>query len=91
MKNRSKVAAQLDKLQHGQRQEAAQQRREEKKRAEKEKMLQESDPEKTRKWEVCPSCYTTVSEITVKPPDKGHSGDDINSYALSLVEKLSTF
>ncbi|KAH9423963.1 Coiled-coil domain-containing protein 47 [Dermatophagoides pteronyssinus] len=36
---------------HQQRQEAAQMKREEKRRAEKEKMLQEMDPEKQRKWE----------------------------------------
>lgn len=33
--------------------QAAQQRKEDKKKAEKEKMLNEPDPEKTRKWEVC--------------------------------------
>ena len=32
---------------------AAQQRKEDKKKAEKVKMLNEPDPEKTRKWEVC--------------------------------------
>ena len=29
--------------------------------------------------------------ITVKPPNKGHVGDNINSHALSLVERLSSF
>lgn len=49
------VSATLDKLQHTQRQEAAQQRREEKIRARKEKnmLLSESDPDKARKMEVC--------------------------------------
>lgn len=46
------MAQSLDKLQHSQRQEAAKQRREEKKKLEKEKMMNETDPEKTRKWEV---------------------------------------
>ena len=27
---------------------------------------------------------------TVKPPNKGHIGDNINSHALSLVERLSS-
>ena len=48
-----RFAQSKEKLQHQQRQEAAQQRKEEKKKAEKEKMLLETDPEKTRKWEVC--------------------------------------
>lgn len=54
MKNRISVSASLDKLQHAQRQEAAQQRKEEKIRAQKEKtmLLSESDPEKARKLEV---------------------------------------
>ena len=38
---------------HSQLQEAAQLRREEKRRQEKERMMNEEDPEKTRKWEVC--------------------------------------
>ena len=44
----------LDKLQHTQRQEAAQQRKEEKIRAQKEKAMQlsETDPDKARKLEV---------------------------------------
>eukprot|EP00731_Ephydatia_muelleri_P005606 Em0002g1782a len=50
-KGRLKVTQSLEKLQHSQRQEAAQQRKEDKKKAEKEKMLNEPDPEKTRKWE----------------------------------------
>ena len=52
IKNRTRVAQSLDKLQHSQRQEAAKQRREEKKKLEKERMMNETDPEKTRKWEV---------------------------------------
>lgn len=54
VRNRTQVSAELDKLQHTQRQEAAQQRREEKVRARKEKtmLLSESDPEKARKLEV---------------------------------------
>eukprot|EP00731_Ephydatia_muelleri_P008529 Em0004g867a len=47
-KGRLKVTQNLEKLQHSQRQE---QRKEDKKKAEKVKMLNESDPEKTRKWE----------------------------------------
>ena len=52
VRNRTRVAQSLDKLQHPQRQEAAKQRREEKKKQEKERMMNETDPEKTRKWEV---------------------------------------
>lgn len=40
------------KLTHVQRQEAAQSRREEKKRAEKERIMNEEDPEKQRRLEV---------------------------------------
>ena len=58
IRNRTKVAQSLDKLQHSQRQEAAKQRREEKKKLEKERMMNETDPEKTRKWEV--SVYVKV-------------------------------
>eukprot|EP00731_Ephydatia_muelleri_P037898 Em0593g3a len=47
-KGRLKVTQNLEKLQHSQRQE---QRKEDKKKAEKVKMLNEPDPEKTRKWE----------------------------------------
>ncbi len=55
VQHRTAVSTRLDKLQHSQRQEAAQQRREEKVRARKEKtmLLSESDPEKARKLEVC--------------------------------------
>ncbi|XP_065896739.1 PAT complex subunit CCDC47-like [Dysidea avara] len=50
-KNRQRVAQNVQKLSHQQRQEAAQVRKEERKKAEKEKLLQETDPDKTRKWE----------------------------------------
>jgi len=42
----------LQKAAHSQRNEAAQTRREEKRRAEKEKIMNEDDPEKQRKLEV---------------------------------------
>ena len=42
--------------------QAAQTRREEKKRMEKEKMMLEEDPEKTRKWEVRPQRAPTERE-----------------------------
>ena len=38
-------------------------------------------------------CYGKLSAyvcITVNPPNKGHVGDNINSHALSLVERLSS-
>ena len=64
----------MDKLQHAQRQEAAQQRREDKIRARKEKnmLLSETDPEKARKLEVrCCVAYSLVirciSPIRVYP------------------------
>lgn len=44
---------------HTQRQEAAQLRREEKRRAEKERILNEEDPEKARKLEVLISGYSS--------------------------------
>ncbi|GAB1599299.1 coiled-coil domain-containing protein 47-like [Argonauta hians] len=50
-KNRQKAEEAFLKAAHAQRQEAAQLRREEKRRAEKEKMMNEDDPDKTRKWE----------------------------------------
>ncbi|KAH7646709.1 coiled-coil domain-containing protein 47-like [Dermatophagoides farinae] len=50
-RNRQKVEKLFLQSTHQQRQEAAQMKREEKRRAEKEKMLQEMDPEKQRKWE----------------------------------------
>lgn len=50
-KNRQKVEETFLKATHAQRQEAAQLKREERRRAEKEKILNEDDPEKQRKWE----------------------------------------
>lgn len=46
---------------HAQRQEAAQTRREEKKRAEKERIMNEEDPERQRRLEVWNlKCYTAT-------------------------------
>ena len=58
-KKRQKVEEQFLKASHGQRQEAAQQRREEKIRADKERLMNEEDPDKARKLEVrfSFSCY----------------------------------
>jgi Protein of unknown function (DUF1682) len=50
--NRQKTLETLQKAAHTQRSEAAQNRREEKRRAEKEKIMNEDDPEKQRKLEV---------------------------------------
>lgn len=50
-KNRQHVEAEYLKNTHEQRQQLAQMKKEEKRRLEKEKMLNESDPEKQRKWE----------------------------------------
>jgi hypothetical protein len=57
-KNRQKAEEEYERLTHSQRQEAAQLRREEKRRAEKERLLNEEDPEKARKLEV--RFYTVV-------------------------------
>lgn len=51
-KNRQKAEEEYERLTHSQRQEAAQLRREEKRRAEKERLLNEEDPDKARKLEV---------------------------------------
>ena len=51
-KNRAQVEENFLKLTHVQRQEAAQSRREEKKRAEKERIMNEEDPEKQRRLEA---------------------------------------
>ena len=59
-KNRQKVEEQFLKASHAQRQEAAQQRREDKRRAEKERIMNEEDPEKQRKWEVCNSSCSQI-------------------------------
>ena len=50
-RNRQKVEEEYLKMTHQQRQELAQLKKDEKRRLEKEKMLNESDPEKQRKWE----------------------------------------
>ncbi|CAG2103773.1 unnamed protein product [Medioppia subpectinata] len=50
-RNRRRVEELFLKTTHVQRQEVAQLKREERRRAEKEKMLNDSDPEKQRKWE----------------------------------------
>ena len=36
------------------------------------------------------TCVSDVYPCTVKPLNKGHVGDNINSHALSLVERLSS-
>lgn len=58
-KNRARVEEKFLKLTHVQRQEAAQSRREEKKRAEKERIMNEEDPEKQRRLEVRPTFLIT--------------------------------
>lgn len=50
-RNRQKVEKLFLQSTHLQRQEIAQNKREEKRRMEKEKILQESDPDKQRRWE----------------------------------------
>ena len=50
-KNRQKVEEEYLKMTHTQRQEIAQLKKDERRRQEKEKMLNESDPEKQRRWE----------------------------------------
>ena len=51
-KSRAKISESYMKLAHQQRQEAAQTRREDKRRADKERLMNEEDPEKARKLEV---------------------------------------
>lgn len=51
-RNRARVEENFLKQTHAQRQEAAQTRREEKKRAEKERIMNEEDPERQRRMEV---------------------------------------
>lgn len=51
-RNRARVEENFLKQTHAQRQEAAQTRREEKKRAEKERIMNEEDPERQRRLEV---------------------------------------
>lgn len=62
-KNRARVEENFLKLTHVQRQEAAQSRREEKKRAEKERIMNEEDPEKQRRLEVRWICYCEISPM----------------------------
>lgn len=52
-RNRARVEENFLKQTHSQRQEAAQTRREDKKRAEKERIMNEEDPERQRRLEVC--------------------------------------
>merc|ERR1711990_997087 len=49
--NRAKIEESNLKMTHSQRQELAQQRREEKRRADKERIMNEEDPDKQRRWE----------------------------------------
>uniref|UniRef100_A0A8C2RVJ3 PAT complex subunit CCDC47 n=1 Tax=Capra hircus TaxID=9925 RepID=A0A8C2RVJ3_CAPHI len=66
-KNRARVEENFLKLTHVQRQEAAQSRREEKKRAEKERIMNEEDPEKQRRLELSIfSTFGTVSNMKKK-------------------------
>ena len=65
-KNRQKVEEQFLKASHAQRQEAAQQRREDKRRAEKERIMNEEDPEKQRKWEVLTSLCLYSNALMIK-------------------------
>ncbi|XP_008047914.1 coiled-coil domain-containing protein 47 isoform X3 [Carlito syrichta] len=62
-KNRARVEENFLKLTHVQRQEAAQSRREEKKRAEKERIMNEEDPEKQRRLEVGGAFSTTLAKL----------------------------
>lgn len=67
-KNRARVEENFLKLTHVQRQEAAQSRREEKKRAEKERIMNEEDPEKQRRLEVKKTYHwgrTKIYEVAV--------------------------
>lgn len=62
-KNRARVEENFLKLTHVQRQEAAQSRREEKKRAEKERIMNEEDPEKQRRLEVRQTFFPTEVKL----------------------------
>lgn len=59
-RNRARVEENFLKQTHAQRQEAAQTRREEKKRAEKERIMNEEDPERQRRLEVCKKTYHNI-------------------------------
>lgn len=62
-RNRARVEENFLKQTHAQRQEAAQTRREEKKRAEKERIMNEEDPERQRRLEVGDGDTHTCKEI----------------------------
>lgn len=64
-KNRQRAEAEAQKAAHAQRQERAQERREEKKRETKEKIMNEEDPERQRKWEVCNDLTQFISLMVV--------------------------
>lgn len=60
-RNRLKVEEEFLKTTHAQRQEAAQLKREERRRVEKERIMNEEDPDKQRKWEASLQiCFATV-------------------------------
>lgn len=74
-KNRARVEEKFLKLTHVQRQEAAQSRREEKKRAEKERIMNEEDPEKQRRLEVRPTFLITRIKLRfIRVPILYHIG-----------------
>lgn len=52
---------------HAQRQEAAQTRREEKKRAEKERIMNEEDPERQRRMEVWSGTVVSDEDLSANP------------------------
>ena len=62
-KNRQKAEEEYERLTHSQRQEAAQLRREEKRRAEKERLLNEEDPDRARKLEVTSKNFMCQFEV----------------------------
>ena len=63
-RSRQKTVETLQKAAHSQRTEAAQNRREEKRRAEKERMMNEDDPDKQRKLEVRMSICLSIIHIS---------------------------
>ncbi|EPY86418.1 hypothetical protein CB1_000313022 [Camelus ferus] len=63
-KNRARVEENFLKLTHVQRQEAAQSRREEKKRAEKERIMNEEDPEKQRRLETNEASSESIASFS---------------------------
>ena len=42
------------------------------------------------KYTKIKQCNMSLGTVTVKPPNKGHVGDNINSHAVSLVERLAS-